>query len=144
MKILKKFCQKEVVLYLVFGAATTGINFAVYAAASFLLGLSAWLSSALAWIFAVALAFAANKIYVFAAKNMGASATLRQFALFFASRITSGTINIASMYILVDILALSEILMFCLCQILVIAFNFAASKWLIFKKTTEGRTDKKD
>ena len=126
--------HREILLYLVFGGATTAVNFIFYIAASFGLGLSAWLSSIIAWIFAVIFAFFTNKIYVFESKTKGKAGLFREFALFISARIASGAINTALMYIFVDLLTLNELIMFIICQIFVIIFNYVASKWLIFNK----------
>jgi putative flippase GtrA len=132
MDLLRK--HREILLYLIFGGATTLVNFIFYAVASFGLGLSAWLSSIIAWVFAVSFAFVTNKIYVFESKTKDKIGLAREFSLFIGARIASGAINTALMYIFVDILAFNELVMFALCQIFVIVFNYVASKWLIFRK----------
>ena len=133
MKWLNKLGKyRQVVLYLFFGGATTLVNFVIYVITSFGLGLSAWLSAAIAWVFAVCFAFVTNKIIVFKSKAEKANA-IRELGLFITARVTSGAISAAGMLVFVDILAFNEIIIFTLCQIFVIAFNYAASKWLIFK-----------
>ena len=134
--MIAKLCRKhrEVALYLFFGGATTALNFVVYVIASFPLGLPAWLSTIIAWFFGVCFAFVTNRKFVFASKAAGKKAVMREVALFFTSRVTSGAINTAMMYVLVDRLNFHEIAMFTLCQIFVIVFNYVASKWLIFNK----------
>jgi len=133
---LKQLYQKhkEIALYLVFGGATTALNFVVYIICSFGLGMAAWLSNAVAWVFAVAFAFVTNKIIVFESKTKNRRAVLREAALFFASRAASGVISTAAMLIFVDILEFNEIITLILCQIFAIAFNYVVSKWLVFRK----------
>jgi len=129
--------HKEIVLYLFFGGATTVINFIFYAIASFGLGLAAWLSTAIAWVFAVSFAFVTNKIFVFESKVKDKSGIALEFSLFISARIASGAISAAIMYVLVDRMAFNEIAIFILCQIFVIIFNYVASKWLIFNKKSK-------
>ncbi|MCL2397781.1 MAG: GtrA family protein [Defluviitaleaceae bacterium] len=125
--------HRQVVLYIIFGGATTAVNFIFYVAASFGLGLDAWLSTAVAWVFAVIFAFATNKIYVFESKVRSKGGVAKEFSLFIGARIASGVINAVLMYVFVDRLSFNELLLFALCQIFVIVFNYVASKWFIFK-----------
>ena len=126
--------HREILLYLAFGGATTAVNFIFYAAAGFGLGLSAWLSTIIAWVFAVTFAFFTNKIYVFESKTKSKAGFFREFALFISARIASGAINTALMYVFVDLLTFNELAMFIICQIFVIIFNYATGKWLIFNR----------
>ena len=123
---------REVFLYLIFGGLTTLINFVVYVAASFGIGLSAWLSAGIAWVVAVCFAFVTNKIIVFKSASAGKRGA-REFALFVAARVLSGVIATAAMFVFVDRLGFNEIVLFVLVQIFVIIYNYIASKWLIFK-----------
>ena len=124
--------SREAALYLIFGGLTTLVNFVVHFAASLALGLPAWLSAAIAWAAAVCFAFTTNKTIVFKNKTKGAQ-NARQFALFIAARVLSGIAASGAMFIFVDNLLFNEIAVFALVQIFVITFNYAASKWFIFR-----------
>ena len=124
--------NREILLYLVFGGATTLVNFIAYFAASRGLGFAAWLSAALAWAVAVCFAFVTNKALVFKSGAKGKNGA-QQFVMFVSARVLSGIIAAAAMFALVDYLGLNEIVIFTAVQIFVIVFNYVASKWLIFR-----------
>lgn len=122
---------RQPLLYLFFGGVTTLINFIVYAISSFPLGLYSWLSAAIAWVFAVGFAFIVNKLLVFRSRT--AKAAPRELALFLAARISSGGLSVGLMYLFVDTLKLPELPIYAALQIIIIAANFLASKYIVFK-----------
>ena len=63
---------KGAIIYLFFGALTTVVNYLVYFPCYNLLGLSAAVSSILAWVVAVAFAFVTNKPFVFKSRDWSA------------------------------------------------------------------------
>jgi putative flippase GtrA len=135
--------MKQIILYLIFGGLTTLVNAIVHFAASWGLGLPAWLSAVLAWIFAVSFAFVTNKFFVFNDKNDPADKstnkkrTGKQAALFFGMRLATLIINAAIMLIFVDILDFNEPIIFVIGQIVVLTLNYLASKLLIFKQEVD-------
>jgi len=124
--------SKQIFLYILFGVLTTAVSAAVYFAASWGANFSAWLASVVSWFFAVAFAFVTNKFFVFASKTTGSKA-LRETLLFFLLRTVSLVINVGIMLVFVDIMDLHEPAFFALAQITVLVFNYAASKFLVFK-----------
>ena len=130
--------MKQIILYLIFGGLTTLVNAIVHFAASWGLGLPAWISAVLAWIFAVSFAFVTNKIFVFNDKNSDKTGdkkrTSKQAALFFSARLATLVINAAIMLVFVDILDFNEPIIFIIGQAVVLTLNYLASKFLIFKK----------
>ena len=129
-KILSK--HREIILYIFFGGLTTLVSAVFYFLASWGLGASAWLSSIISWVFAVSFAFVTNKLFVFQSKQKEGAA--RQAVLFFVARLASLFINTAIMLIFVDLLAFNEPIVFVAGQVVVLIFNYIASKFLIFKK----------
>ena len=61
--------HKEIILYLIFGVATTAVSFIVY---SLLVtaGLDMTVSNGIAWLAAVTFAFVTNKLFVFESKKI--------------------------------------------------------------------------
>jgi len=125
--------HKEIVLYLVFGGLTTAINFIVYLFFSWAIGLYAWLSHIIAWVVAVTFAYIVNKIFVFESKEKSKKGIFRESALFAAARAFSLLVSTAVMYVFVDRMALNELLFLAITQVFTIVFNYAASKWVVFK-----------
>jgi len=137
MWLKKKIKQyREILLYLFFGGLTTLVNAIFYFLSSWGLSLDAWLSSVIAWLFAVLFAFFTNKIIVFKSKAKSGSA-VREVLLFFGARLASLLLNTAVMLVFVDLLALNEPIFFVIGQIIVLVFNYIASKFLIFKRKEE-------
>jgi len=123
---------REIFMYLLFGGLTTAVNTLCYFLASWGLGFSAWLSTVVAWVFAVCFAFVTNKLFVFQSKEkVGAG---REAVLFFTTRGLSLAINVVIMFVFVDVLHLFEPLIFVIAQGIVLVFNYVASKWFVFRK----------
>ena len=90
--LFKKY--KEIVMYLIFGVATTLVNFVVYTVLVKFLSVEMTVSNAAAWVVAVTFAFITNKIFVFESKKKGAAAILREALSFYGSRVATGVIEI--------------------------------------------------
>ena len=127
MKIFKKY--KEQLLYIVFGIATTLVNFFAYFLLS-KLGLLTAISTVLAWILSVFFAFFTNRRYVFKAEK---NAFLKQFLSFFSMRIATGILDLFAMVLFVDVLKFNDLLIKILSNILVIILNYIFSKFWVFK-----------
>ena len=130
--LYKKY--KEIVLYLVFGGFTTLINVAATYALYRLVGFGAGLSSVIAWVLSVFFAYVTNKIYVFESKNAGIKLLLKEAAYFYAARLISGAIDVIIMTAAVDAAKLNFWVFKIISQVIVIVFNYFASKFFIFHK----------
>ncbi|MCL2216842.1 MAG: GtrA family protein [Defluviitaleaceae bacterium] len=126
--------HREIILYLVFGVLTTLVSAVFYFLSSWGLGLSAWLSTVVSWIFAVIFAFFTNKLYVFQSKDISKTRTIKEATWFFIMRLVSLALNVAIMFVFVDWLDLHEPTLFVIAQIIVVVFNYVASKIWIFRK----------
>ncbi len=121
---------KEPLLYIVFGIATTLVNFITYFLLS-KLDFSTAISTSLAWLLAVLFAFFTNRKYVFEASKNG---FLKQLFGFFSMRIATGVLDVLIMILLVDFLEFNDLLIKLLSNVLVIILNYIFSKFLVFKK----------
>ncbi|MCL2752683.1 MAG: GtrA family protein [Defluviitaleaceae bacterium] len=124
--------HREIILYIFFGGLTTLVSAVFYFLASWVFDAPAWLSSIISWIFAVCFAFVTNKLFVFESKEK--KGTTKEAALFFAARLASLFINTAIMFVFVDLMEFNEPIIFVAGQLVVLIFNYIASKFLIFKK----------
>ena len=89
-KLLKKLLSRETVLYLVFGALTTLVNFIVFDRMNAALGERyVLLSETAAFVVAVLFAFFTNKPFVFQSKDWSAKTLAREIPTFFGGRILS-------------------------------------------------------
>lgn len=140
----------EPLSYLFFGVLTTLVNWLVYLALTSLLGLDgqdkastaykliASLSQAVAWLLSVLFAYLTNRAYVFDASQQAGS-QWKQLGLFFSSRLLGGLIF--------DLLLFNVFLLFMgdkpaklIMNVLVVIYNYLASRYVIFKKDQEQKT----
>ena len=133
-KLFKRLLTKEIILYVFFGVCTMIINMLAYALLYNYLHCSNVFSTAVAWFLAVIGAYVSNRLWVFESRGNGVKAVLREFAVFISCRIATGVMDIAIMYVSVDLLFLNEMLFKLISNVLVVVLNYVASKVLIFKK----------
>lgn len=130
----KEYLEKyrELVLYGIFGVLTTLINIGVYSLCYQQLGISNVASNVAAWILSVLFAFVTNKIWVFDSKSTELSVLLKEAVSFFGCRLATGLLDLAIMYVTVDVMAWNSTLMKCISNVIVIVVNYIASKLVIF------------
>ena len=118
----KEYLEKyrELLLYGIFGVLTTLINIVVYSLCYERLGISNVASNVVAWILSVLFAFITNKIWVFDSKSMEVSVLLKEAVSFFGCRLATGLLDLAIMYVTVDVMAWNSMLMKCIASKLVI------------------------
>ena len=130
----------ELISYVVFGAATTALNWGVYGLLVDLAGLSVPIANAVAWIAAVKFAFYTNKIFVFKSRSWNPLLVLREGGTFFAARIVSGLAEIAGVPLLYHLgfrYALCGIEGFAAkaaVSVVIIILNYFLSKLFIFRR----------
>ena len=122
------------ILYLVFGVLTTGVNYIVYLPCYNILGLSASVSNAIAWVVSVAFAFVTNKPFVFRSYDWSAKVVLPELAKFLGCRIGSGVLETAILFVTVDLLKWDGNLWKIVTSVLVVILNYVGSKLLVFRK----------
>lgn len=124
---------REIIMYLIFGALTTLVSFGVYYALLWC-GVHYIVSQVVSWVAAVAFAFVVNKLFVFENKDNSPSALFRQIWQFVSVRIASGLIETALLWLLVDVITVSEGIAKIPVAVLTVIINYVASKLLIFRK----------
>ena len=130
--LLKKY--KTPLLYLIFGGLTTLVNIFTYALSYEVLELQNVPSAIIAWFISVLFAFITNKIWVLESKNFSIPVLLKECLSFFICRILSGLLDVAIMYVTVDLMGWNAILWKIIANVIVVILNYAASKILIFRK----------
>ncbi|MEE1133912.1 MAG: GtrA family protein [Methanobrevibacter sp.] len=121
---------KELMMYFIFGVLTTVVNFVVYLLFARFLNVNYLISNVLAWFFSVLFAYVTNRIWVFESKS---SNILKEMSLFFGGRIFSGVVDTALMYLLIDILAVGDVISKIIIQVIVVILNYVISKIIVFK-----------
>ena len=125
---------KSLISYGIFGVLTTVINIASYALCYNKLGISNVVSNIIAWVLAVLFAFVTNKLWVFDSKSTELKVVLYEIATFFGCRLATGLLDLAIMYVSVDLMHANSTIMKCISNVIVIIVNYIASKLVIFKK----------
>lgn len=128
------FRYKGPILYIFFGGITTLINIISYYISYKTLHLSNVTSTILAWIFSVIFAFISNKIWVFESKSWNKNIVTKELVSFVSVRLLTGFLDIAIMYIGVDLLNYNGLLMKIASNLFVLVSNYIGSKLFIFKK----------
>ncbi len=132
--------HKEPVLYLVFGVATTAVNFIVYSILVKGFACEMTVSNTVAWFCAVVFAFVTNKLFVFESKHWAFGLFLREFLPFFGARVLSGVIEIGAPTLLYnlgfafDLFGIKGLGVKAVVSIVIILLNYVFSKWIVFKK----------
>lgn len=150
MNKLKKLMNRETVLYLIFGVATTLVNYAVF----YLLYHVLWNQSgslyanAAAFVAAVIFAFAVNKLFVFESKSWRMETLKREIPAFLASRVGSFCIEEAGLFLAEKVLKLGGIAALAMggftldwismvkigLSFVVVVLNYVFCKLFVFKK----------
>lgn len=129
--------HKELISYVFWGAATTGVNYCVYFACTELLRVNYLVSNVIAWVAAVAFAFVVNKLFVFASRSWETGTVLSELWKFVSARILSGVLETALLFVFVTLLRFDDGIIKIAAGIIVIILNYLISKLFIFKKSPE-------
>ena len=130
--LLEKY--RGLILYVVFGVLTTAINIAVYALCYRVLRLPNVPSNVIAWILAVLFAFVTNKLYVFESKSLERGTVARELASFVGARLATGLLDLAVMFVGVDLLHGPDLVIKVASNVIVIILNYVFSKLIVFRK----------
>ena len=125
---------KDILIYLVFGVLTTLVNYLVYLPCYNLLGVSASVSNVIAWAVAVVFAYLTNKPFVFRSHDWSGSVMIPELAKFVGSRVFSGFLETAIIFLTVDCMSWNGNAMKLCTSVLVVVLNYIASKLLVFRK----------
>ena len=136
MEKIRKLIEKyyDVLAYLFFGVMTTVVNYIVYLPCYNLLQISAAVSNVIAWVFAVAFAYLTNKPFVFKSNDWSAKTVIPELGKFVGSRIASGALETAIIFVTVDLLCWDGNIMKLVTSVIVVVLNYISSKLLVFKK----------
>lgn len=150
MEKLKKLLNRETVLYIIFGVATTVVNYIVF----HLLYNVLWhqrnslTANAAAFVAAVIFAFVVNKLFVFESRSWNADTLKREIPSFLAARIGSFGIEEAGLFLAEKVLKLGGIIAVTFGSLsldwitvikvalafVVVALNYVFCKLIVFKK----------
>ncbi len=141
MEIIKKIWDryKELILYVFFGGCTTLINIVVYFACRQWFSMTVVSADVAAWFLAVVFAYVTNKLFVFESKSWRAKLVVKEVVEFFTARLLSLGVDVAMLYVTVEVLGWWELPMKIVANVVVIVINYIFSKWIIFRKDAAGQ-----
>ena len=123
---------RELVNYLFFGVLTTVVNYVTYLVLAPFFTLTT-VPTVTAWILSVLFAYLTNRRYVFCSHSSGRDA-LKEAGGFFAARIMSGLLDVAIMWVFVDLVGFNDLVIKLMSNVVVVVFNYIASKMVVFSK----------
>lgn len=131
LSLIKK--HRETVSYLIFGVLTTLVNFVLYYALLYFSVHYLW-AQVIAWVGAVLFAYITNKRFVFESRVSGFFPILCEASSFVLSRLFSGAIETLLLYLMVDLLTISDTIAKIPVAVLTVILNYVTGKLLVFRK----------
>ncbi len=123
--------NKEILLYLFFGALTTFVSIFVFWFFTTIIPLNELVANVISWVIAVLFAFVTNRKWVFSTavkENI-----LKATAKFYCGRISTLVIEEIILFIFITVLQLNAMAVKIVTQLIVIILNYIVSKKFIFK-----------
>ncbi|CAH0418565.1 GtrA family protein [Periweissella ghanensis] len=128
--IINKYSSQ--LLYLVFGVLTTIVNIAVFGL-GIKVGISTTVSNVLAWFLSVLVAYLTNRVWVFGSQATEISEKIREVVTFFYYRGLTLILDLAIIFVGVNLLHGQPIIWKIIDNVVVIILNYVLSKVFIFK-----------
>ena len=132
--LIKKVCNKEVILYIVFGVLTTLVNLVAFYILTHFINLDENLSNVIAIILSVLFAYFTNRKLVFNSTAITFKENLKEFYKFILGRLFTMILEIVGFYLLFNIMHIHELISKLFITVIVIILNFFISKFFAFKK----------
>lgn len=132
--LIKKFCTKEVILYVVFGVLTTLVNIVSFYILINFIHLEENLSNVIAIILCVLFAYFTNRKLVFNSQASTSKEKFAEFSKFILGRAFTMIVEIVSFFLMFNIFHIQELISKVFISVIVIILNFFISKFFAFKK----------
>lgn len=131
--LIKKFLNKETILYIIFGVITTVVDFFMFWLLYYPIGMNEVVANTLAWVVALIVAFVTNKIFVFEKKSSDNKDLLKEIVSFVLARLFS--LVVADAFIaFAKFIGMNLMLAKAIISVVVVVMNYVFSKLYIFKK----------
>lgn len=132
--LIKKFCTKEVILYVVFGVLTTLVNIVSFYILINFIHLEENLSNVIAIILCVLFAYFTNRKLVFNSQASTSKEKFAEFSKFILGRAFTMIVEIVGFFLMFNIFHIQELISKVFISVIVIILNFFISKFFAFKK----------
>lgn len=146
LKIFEPFYKKnkEMLLYLFFGALTTAVSFITMGIPQWLLekagvseGVAIVPSNIISWICAVTFAYVTNRIWVFESRASGKKEIISEASAFYGGRLLTLVVETLMMWVGVSLLGANKWIMKVIASVVVLILNYIISKLFVFKGKTK-------
>lgn len=124
--------MRHYTLYLIFGVITTLVNLVIF---KLLIdqGIHYTISTTIAFVVAVTVAFGTNRTWVFRSQSRGIKAIFREMTSFFSVRILTYFVDIIGLVLLIELLHLDEFVSKIIINVLVVVLNYLLSRFVVFQ-----------
>lgn len=127
--------HEEGINYLIFGFLAFVLNYILFYAFETWLHIDYMIATALSWLLTVVFAYWTNRTFVFKSKNTGKTSIFKEFCSFIGARIATELLELALMYLMVDLAHINSKIAKLIAQAVVIIANYILSKIWIFKES---------
>ena len=133
-KFIKKFLNKETILYVVFGVLTTVVNIGISALLLNLFNVEGNFASTIGIIVSIIFAYFTNRKMVFNSKAKGIKENFVEFLKFILGRAFTLILEIVGVYLLYSVIGIQYLISKLVMTTIVVISNFFISKFFAFKK----------
>lgn len=136
-ELIKKFCTREVILYIVFGVLTTCVNIVSFIILSSVFSIEENLASNIGIVIAVLFAYFTNRKLVFNSTASTFTQKLKEFGKFILGRAFTMIVESVGFWFLFSIINITYfdgLVSKLIISVIVIILNFFISKFFAFKK----------
>lgn len=135
-ELIKKVCNKEVILYILFGILTTVINLGAFYLLTTIWKWNENIANLVAILLAILVAYVTNKDLVFHSEAKTIREKLQEFLKFMAGRVFTMGVEFVGGFLLFQT-AIPEMISKTFVTVIVIILNFFISKFFAFKTKKE-------
>ena len=126
--------HEEGINYLIFGFLAFVLNYVLYFVFASMLQMHYMIATAVSLVLTVVFAYWTNRTFVFKSQNKDVQSLGREFVAFIGARVATEVLELAMMFVMVDVADLNEYISKLICQVIVILANYFLSKLWIFKE----------
>ncbi len=133
-KYVVKLTHNRIIRYLVTGFFTTLISFGSFGLLITLANISPHTANIISVLLAVVFAYFANKVIVFRSEFNGIVSLVLEMLRFIVSRTAALVLEIAGVYIFLELAGLEAITAKAVISLLVIVFNYLSFRYYVFRQ----------
>lgn len=133
MNIIKKFMNREVILYAVFGVATSVLNIGLYAYLIYV-GMDYKIANVITLIVVKLTAYVVNKLFVFQTKTENFIELAKEFWRFVVTRGITMLVDFFGVILMIEVLSIDSMISKVVLTVIVVILNYFFGKLHVFKK----------